>query len=699
MSLKVIALISGGKDSLYTPLHCLANGHTVVALANLHPASQEEEDIDSFMYQTVGHGVIPLYEEALGIPLYRAEIQAGSAIETSLVYGAQNSADETEALVPLLKTIMETHHADAVCTGAILSTYQRTRIESVAARLGLVSLSWLWMYPFLLPGNRTETALLEDMASVSCDARIIKVASGGLDSSFLWGNVSSSDGRLRSRIAKAMARFVDVEDGDVRGAVLGEGGEYETLAVDGPSVLWKKRIEVDTEVVSGEAGVSYLRFTRPRCLPKESGEPFELRRPPLLEDRFERLLQEHQEQILSESVKNQSSQSSQSSQSKQSKQSISNLTAAGTSAAEQMASIATTLDETLAASNRTTDDIVFATLLLRSMADFASVNDVYVSLFRKPNPPARVTVACRSLPAGVDVMASFVLDSCPREKRDGLHVQSRSYWAPANIGPYSQAISVPLNSTSTSKLVYVAGQIPLEPASMNLPVTQGTWMQDFNLQAVLALQHLWRIGAAMHVDWWTGGVAFLTGENVATKAWIASRIWEGIHNSTENIEKEEEDDVDAWDLKYGRAERHYTSKAPALPNFDIVESSSPAIPPFFAVQVDELPRNSSIEWQSAGLSGGQLRLNQETKPYGRCTHTLVDGVIRFSAIEVDWGHLEAALHQLSQSQSQSQSHQATIYTAQQVSWPGQIVPCKAVWGRGGRRLAAGILLSLNPGSC
>ena len=36
--LNVIALVSGGKDSFFSLLHCMANGHRVVALANLYPA-------------------------------------------------------------------------------------------------------------------------------------------------------------------------------------------------------------------------------------------------------------------------------------------------------------------------------------------------------------------------------------------------------------------------------------------------------------------------------------------------------------------------------------------------------------------------------------------------------------------------------------------------------------------------------------
>lgn len=66
--LNVIALVSGGKDSFFSLLHCRANGHRVVALANLHPPASvrttpegavsdgggadgenEEVDLNSFM--------------------------------------------------------------------------------------------------------------------------------------------------------------------------------------------------------------------------------------------------------------------------------------------------------------------------------------------------------------------------------------------------------------------------------------------------------------------------------------------------------------------------------------------------------------------------------------------------------------------------------------------------------------------------
>lgn len=38
--MKVAALISGGKDSCYNMMYCIANGHEIIALANLQPLKQ-----------------------------------------------------------------------------------------------------------------------------------------------------------------------------------------------------------------------------------------------------------------------------------------------------------------------------------------------------------------------------------------------------------------------------------------------------------------------------------------------------------------------------------------------------------------------------------------------------------------------------------------------------------------------------------
>jgi diphthine-ammonia ligase len=57
--MKVVALISGGKDSCFNMLKCFEEGHQIVCLANLFPPKQEE--INSYMYQSVGSEGIEVY--------------------------------------------------------------------------------------------------------------------------------------------------------------------------------------------------------------------------------------------------------------------------------------------------------------------------------------------------------------------------------------------------------------------------------------------------------------------------------------------------------------------------------------------------------------------------------------------------------------------------------------------------------------
>lgn len=731
-TLNVIGLISGGKDSFFSLLHCLANNHRVVALANLYPPQaffpgDSAEDLNSYMYQTAGHGLTPLYSDALGIPVFRQEI-SGSALNPSKVYELAvddqkdpQRVDETEDLMPLLRRILQRYpHANAVSSGAILSTYQRTRIESVARRLKLVPLSYLWQYPSLPPPS--AGGLLDDMAAVGFDVRVVKVASGGLDEELLWHNLM--DRKVRARVEKSMRRF--------GGSVLGEGGEYETLVVTGPMGVFRKNIVIDQQemwIERGGSGEAWLAFREHAgtMVNNDSSEPADgqewkplLRTIRLWDWEFEELFHSlsGKTSLLTGQVKPENKIQSHATGQRKSENpsksldswevtpvifrtqamlTISNMTARGSAntAADQMSDMISRLLDLLSENDRSTDDIIFTTILLRSMADFTALNGVYGQLFTKPNPPARVTLACgNSLPDGVSVMVSFVVNLSALAARDGLHVQSRSYWAPANIGPYSQAISVPTNNENGSAMVYVAGQIPLVPASMEILLSEDgnsqtndeskNEMDLFQRRACLALQHLWRIGKAMSVSWWTGGIAFITGGiDVQMKAMIAWEIWKGVHQK-ELWEKDgmEEDGLDAWDKKYGGLGTFVKDEAEvqSLPDLARLSVSSIVRPPdFFAVQVDELPRSCDIEWQSLG----------GTNPYvDVVTYVIIPSA---STDEEFRTILSATLDRFGPPQLQ----QATIYTPRTALLSGlrtQVVPCSAVYGSEGKEVAAGIVL-------
>ena len=660
--LNVVALISGGKDSLFTLLHCIQNGHKVVALANLYPslpdgansAAIQNEDINSFMYQTVGHNVIPLYAEALQLPLYRQQI-VGTSRQTGRYYDPslnESSLDETEDLLPLLENV-EMHHPEvnAVCSGAILSTYQRTRIESVAVRLGLTSLAYLWQYPFLPPPclrQESLTGLLEDMSTAGCDSRIIKVASGGMPAVLLGANVA--DMSTVKRMLANMAPYFEDDEPALRGAVLGEGGEFETLAIDGPRSVWKKRIEFqeeDSSVVTEEGGVHWLRLGQARTVRHKAQAEDKLftdivRVPSTLDPQFECIAAMYLNASDNEANASQglnqtpggtavSINSFDGVSFKDSFEShtlsIVNITAPNIkgTAVQQMEHIVSCLESVLHRTSiaenikppLSSASMISTTLLIRSMSSFLAVNNAYARLFPHglPNPPARVTIAC-ALPQNILVSLSCIISLLPRGKHRGLHVQSRSYWAPANIGPYSQAVCEPftLDDEDRREFVYVAGQIPLVPASMEI------LQAPFVDQAILALQHLWRIGQERGVDLWTWGVAFLPHlEEAESKQMqhLTAKFWKQAHHTTvhgksildciEDGDEDSESGLDAWDLKMGtgRATPSVGNHRHILPNIAVFANELDRlwVPPLVVAEVEELPRAAPIEWHSHGLGG------------------------------------------------------------------------------------------------
>ncbi|KAI5197159.1 hypothetical protein AUEXF2481DRAFT_543159 [Aureobasidium subglaciale EXF-2481] len=703
--LKVVALISGGKDSFFSILHCNANGHEVVALANLHPPTQDgerSEDIDSYMYQTIGHTVIPLYEQALGLPLYRQEI-LGGAVDQNKSYASpaavQGEQDETESLVPLLRKVMAAHpEVNAVCTGAILSDYQRTRVESVAIRLGLVPLSYLWQYPFLPP--YAETSLLDDMAAAGQDARIIKVASGGLDDGFLWENVASY--RTKTRLVRAMERFGIIGDG----AALGEGGEFETLAIEGPWPLWKNSIQIedgDRVIVAGEAGAASLKIKGARLVPKEPSSDFsyeQLRKPTTLDDKFAALALKLKFSVddtsgssdeLSEKKEALSSASGWTKQTTDTCTIISNAMAEGASAGEQMTIIMTQLTKD---HNIKPSSIAFTTILLRSMSEFGAVNLAYGSHFTTPNPPARVTIACgSSLPADVHVSLSvIVLHDEVAALKQGLHVQSRSYWAPANIGPYSQAITMPPSpETQIPQLVHIAGQIPLHAPTMEFP-EQGYMSptQHFAAQATLSLQHLWRIAQITHVTNFLGAVAFISSTSfvpASSRVATALRTWKLAHEvPVTDAEDEESEDVDVWDRQqFGSTGTVKTSTQ----RRDIVNAS---VPPCFVAEVEGLPRDAVVEWASTGVKGCEGAVQTKETKEGVCTRQTLDIKVGLEEVTMAGWVAVDSVDELSKVEIPS-SYVCTVYTTQILpeAWVKQrqptIVPCYRLWDGQGVKVA------------
>lgn len=484
--MKYVALLSGGKDSCFNLLHCLKNGHQLVAAASLSPESGKDE-IDSYLYQTVGQDGIALIADALRVPLYRRVIcghplEQGPEYGTASPGGAGTPGDETEDLYLLLQTILE-HHPDVqgVAVGAILSNYQRVRVEHVCRRFSLTPLAYLW--------QRNQVALLSEMLSAHINAILIKVAGAGLTPSHLGLSLYA----MHPKLLRLHAMYGTHP--------CGEGGEYESFTLDCPGIFKGKIVLQDTEKVSSIEGdvapVAYLRIKGAEVVDKSEEDlsaeanHADVPVPPLLEPCFQHVRIQVARSLgfslpctlptrIGPAV-------SQSMSLPPSVRILGPWIAVGNvhtssenalhSIAEQVTQCFYILKDILAKHVTSSPSEVLAksamiTLLLPTLdsSTFSAANTAY-SAFFGTSPPARACIA-----TGESVILECVAwvperssenskaDLRESQTRRSLHVQSLSYWAPANIGPYSQAVSI-------SPWTFISGQIGLLPASLTLPAS------------------------------------------------------------------------------------------------------------------------------------------------------------------------------------------------------------------------------------
>ena len=122
------------------------------------------------MFQTIGWNNIQLLADAMALPLFVGETDM-VAKEEGKNY-LPSAGDEVEDLYMLLEKVKTEIGVDAVCVGAILSDYQRVRVENVCLRLGLTPLAFLW--------RRDQAELLQEMVDTGMESILIKVTSRSL---------------------------------------------------------------------------------------------------------------------------------------------------------------------------------------------------------------------------------------------------------------------------------------------------------------------------------------------------------------------------------------------------------------------------------------------------------------------------------------------------------------------------------------
>lgn len=230
-NLKLGALVSSGKDSIYAMYTLMKQNYKIECLITI-----KSKNPDSYMFHTPAVELVELQGKSMGIPLLVQQTEG-------------EKEDELKDLVLALTNAKEKYKIEGVITGALYSNYQRERIEKICDMLSLKVFSPLWHI-------NQETELREILDS-GFEIILTRIAAEGLDKS--WLNVPLTQAHI-NKLAKLNQKF---------GLnIAGEGGEYESLVLDGP-LFAKKIILKKSEILEENKNSATLIIKKAELADKE----------------------------------------------------------------------------------------------------------------------------------------------------------------------------------------------------------------------------------------------------------------------------------------------------------------------------------------------------------------------------------------------------------------------------------------------
>ena len=197
-------LFSGGKDSVMALNYAINNGDDVKYLLSI-----KSENDESYMFHVPNIHLTDLISQAVEIPII--EVKTSGVKEEELM-------DLKEGFKELKSIGIE-----AIYTGALFSTYQKSRIEKLAGEIGIKAISPYW--------HKDPKEYMELVIDSGFKVIISGVFAEGLDESWLGRLIDEDALRELEKISEKTYLHLAFE-----------GGEAETLVIDGP--IFKKRIEI-----------------------------------------------------------------------------------------------------------------------------------------------------------------------------------------------------------------------------------------------------------------------------------------------------------------------------------------------------------------------------------------------------------------------------------------------------------------------
>jgi len=225
--MKFVALVSGGKDSLFA-LYKTSKSMECIGLISIC-GERESKLLHTQNIELVKH-----VSDAIGIPL--------------LYFTAKDAKGELDALSHALAKAKEMG-ADAVVSGALASNYQKKIIDSVATSYNLKHIAPLW--------HCDLEAYLKELIKEGFEVIFTVVAAEGFDERWL--------GRRLDENALEELKVLNKKYGIHIG---GEGGEYESLVLDCP--LYKYKIKICESTTHWDGTSGWLEIKKVKLERKDS---------------------------------------------------------------------------------------------------------------------------------------------------------------------------------------------------------------------------------------------------------------------------------------------------------------------------------------------------------------------------------------------------------------------------------------------
>jgi diphthine-ammonia ligase len=230
-NLKLGILFSSGKDSNYSAYIMKKQNYELACLITL-----KSKNPYSYMFQSAGVEIVELQAQAMDVPL--------------VTYDTLGEKEkELEDLKDAIKEAKDLYKIDGIVSGAMFSTYQRSRIEKICDELGLKIFSPLW--------HKGQEQEMHELLRLGFKFIFSSIAADGLDKSWLNKIITLED----------VEKLVALRD-KIGFNCAGEGGEFESTVIDSP--LFEKEISIDeVEVVEESKCSAYLKIKRANLAEKK----------------------------------------------------------------------------------------------------------------------------------------------------------------------------------------------------------------------------------------------------------------------------------------------------------------------------------------------------------------------------------------------------------------------------------------------